>query len=399
MDSALASAAAIADQRQKIEQYRHILSSVLTSSPPDISEAKRFLAHMVSDEVPLVVSRQLLQTFAQDLGKLESDAQKEVAHYALTQIQPRVVSFEEQVVVIREKLAELYESEQQWSKAAQMLSGIDLDSGIRMLDDTNKLSKCVQIARLYLEDDDAVNAEAFINKASFLVTNSQQEVLNLQYKVCYARILDLKRKFLEAALRYYDISQIEQRKIGDEEIDENALEQALSAAVTCTILAGAGPQRSRVLATLYKDERCSKLKIYPILQKVYLERILRKPEIDAFAEELRPHQKALLPDKSTVLDRAMIEHNLLSASKLYTNISFDELGTLLGIDPRKAEKIASRMIYEDRMRGSIDQVEAVIHFDDDTEELQQWDQQISGLCQALNDILDCMSSKGIAIPV
>jgi len=83
----------------------------------------------------------------------------------------------------------------------------------------------------------------------------------------------------------------------------------------------------------------------PKLQ-VYLERILRKPEIDAFAEELRPHQvseslypllewfiydvlvslfsmklqKALLPDKSTVLDRAMIEHNLLSASKLYTNI-------------------------------------------------------------------------------
>jgi COP9 signalosome complex subunit 4 len=128
MDSSLASAAAIADQRQKIEQYRHILASVLSSSPPDISQAKRFLDHsnalysrtlallfwgdftvvlcliggiyaiaVVSDEVPLVVSRQLLQTFAQDLGKLESDAQKEVAHYALTQIQPRVVSFEEQV--------------------------------------------------------------------------------------------------------------------------------------------------------------------------------------------------------------------------------------------------------------------------------------------------------------
>jgi COP9 signalosome complex subunit 4 len=47
--------------------------------------------------VPLVVSRQLLQTFAQELGKLEPDSQKEVAHYALTQIQPRVVSFEEQV--------------------------------------------------------------------------------------------------------------------------------------------------------------------------------------------------------------------------------------------------------------------------------------------------------------
>jgi hypothetical protein len=36
-----------------------------------------------------------------------------------------------QVLMIREKLAELYESEQQWSKAAQMLSGIDLDFGMR----------------------------------------------------------------------------------------------------------------------------------------------------------------------------------------------------------------------------------------------------------------------------
>ncbi|XP_049362848.1 COP9 signalosome complex subunit 4 isoform X1 [Solanum verrucosum] len=438
MESAFASASAISDQRQKIEQYKHILSTVLASS--DIQQAKQFIDHMLSDDVPLVVSRQLLQTFAQEFDRLEPDVQKEVAHYTLNQIQPRVVSFEEQVLIIREKLAELYESEQQWSKAAQMLSGIDLDSAMRFVDDTFRISKCVQIARLYLEDDDAVNAEAFINKASFKVNNIKNEVLNLQYKVCYARILDLKRKFLEAALRYYDISQIEKRQIGDDmklndslryrEIDEAALEQALAAAVTCTILAAAGPQRSRVLATLYKDERCSKLKIYPILQKVYLERILRKPEIDAFAEELKPHQvppffgycffskcqntlsdilcvsyflcflqQALLPDNFTVLDRAMIEHNLLSASKLYTNISFDELGTLLGIPPQKAEKIASRMIFEDRMRGSIDQVEGVIHFEDDTEELQQWDQQIMGLCQALNDVLDSMAKKGLPIPV
>ncbi|KAI3464979.1 hypothetical protein Pfo_021642 [Paulownia fortunei] len=406
MERAFASASAMSDQHQRIGQYKHILSTILSSK--DVAQAKQFIDHGLSDDVPLVVSGQLLQTFAQELGRLEQEFQKKIAHYTLNQIQHRVVSFEEQinfqVLIIREKLAELYESEQLWSKSAQMLSGIDLDSGMRVIDDMFRLSKCVQIARLYLEDDDTVNAEAFINKASFLVSNSQHEVLNLQYKVCYARILDLKRKFLEAALRYYDISQIEKRQIGDEEIDEEALEQALSAAVTCTILAAAGPQRSRVLATLYKDERCSKLKIYAILQKVYLERILRKPEIDTFAEELKPHQaKALLPENFTVLDRAMIEHNLLSASKLYTNVrgvgNFDELGTSLGIAPQKAEKIASKMIYEDRMRGSIDQVEAVIHFEDDTEELQQWDQQIVGLCQALNHVLDSMAKKGLPIPV
>ncbi|MBA0823319.1 hypothetical protein Goarm_020058, partial [Gossypium armourianum] len=98
-----------------------------------------------------MVSRLLLQTFAHELGRLKPDAQKEISHYTLDQIQPRVVSFEEQVLFIREKLAELYESEQQWSKAAQILSGIDLDSGMRVIDDTFRLSKCVQIARLYLE--------------------------------------------------------------------------------------------------------------------------------------------------------------------------------------------------------------------------------------------------------
>ena len=36
---------------------------------------------------------------------------------------------------------------------------------------------------LIWQDDDAVNAEAFINKASFLVSNSQNEALNWTYKV------------------------------------------------------------------------------------------------------------------------------------------------------------------------------------------------------------------------
>ena len=38
---------------------------------------------------------------------------------------------------------------------------------------------------------------------------------------------------------------------------------------------------------------------------------------------------------SSILDRAVIEHNILSASKLYNNITFDELGTLLGIPGKK----------------------------------------------------------------
>lgn len=66
---------------------------------------------------------------------------------------------------------------------------------------------------------------------------------------------------------------------------------------------------------------------------------------------------------ATILDRAVIEHNLLSASKLYNNITFEELGALLEIAPTMAEKIASQMITEGRMNGYIDQIDSIVHFE------------------------------------
>ncbi len=39
------------------------------------------------------------------------------------------MSYEEQVTTVREHLASLLEKEEDWSKAAQTLAGIDLDSG------------------------------------------------------------------------------------------------------------------------------------------------------------------------------------------------------------------------------------------------------------------------------
>lgn len=63
---------------------------------------------VVSDDAALVVSRQLLQTFAQELGRFDPESQKDVALYALAQIQPRVVSFEEQVLSLLQELENLY---------------------------------------------------------------------------------------------------------------------------------------------------------------------------------------------------------------------------------------------------------------------------------------------------
>ena len=70
----------------------------------------------------------------------------------------------------------------------------------------------------------------------------------------------------------------------------------------------------------------------------------------AFGEQLKPHQMASLPDGTTVLEAAVIEHNLAAAARLYNNIYLSELGTLLGVDAIKAEEIASKMITESRLK-------------------------------------------------
>lgn len=58
----------------------------------------------------------------------------------------------------------------------------------------------------------------------------------------------------------------------------------------------AGQQRSRMLATLFKDERCQQLPAFSILEKMYLDRIIRRSELEEFASMLLPHQKAVTGD-------------------------------------------------------------------------------------------------------
>jgi COP9 signalosome complex subunit 4 len=120
--------------------------------------------------------------------------------------------------------------------------------------------------------------------------------------------------------------------------------------VTCAILGPAGPQRSRILANLYRDDRTTtSLAPYrsSILRKMFLDQILRVDEIREFEKDLAPHQLATLEldrrmvastqDEGddikgrrgavNVLDRAVMEHNVLACAKASHFISE---GTRLG---------------------------------------------------------------------
>ncbi|KAK6627823.1 COP9 signalosome complex subunit 4 [Polyplax serrata] len=371
--------------KDQVEKYRSILDVILTSASNEIIDSLRvFIDAIVNENVSLVISRQILTDVSTQLSNLPDNVSKTIAHFTVEKVQPRVISFEEQVANIRQHLAEIYEREHNWREAANVLVGIPLETGQKQYSVEYKLETYLKIARLYLEDDDPLQAEAYINRASLLQAESKNEELQIYYKVCYARVLDYRRKFIEAAQRYNELSY---RTI----IHEDERMTALKNALICTVLASAGQQRSRMLATLFKDERCQTLPAYAILEKMYLDRIIRRSELEEFEALLQPHQKAKTGDGSTILDRAVIEHNLLSASKLYNNITFEELGALLEIPAAKAEKIASQMITEARMNGYIDQIDSIVHFET-REVLPTWDKQIQSLCYQVNQIIEKISN-------
>jgi len=114
---------------------------------------------------------------------------------------------------------------------------------------------------------------------------------------------------------------------------------------------------------------------------MFLDQMIRPSEVTNFSSSLAPHQLAKLPPiqaivtpssepeeegkkgPETVLDRAMMEHNVLAASRVYNNITFKGLGILLGLRPSASEAMARTMIQQKRLYATIDQIDRVILFD------------------------------------
>ncbi|KAH9592311.1 COP9 signalosome complex subunit 4 [Schistosoma haematobium] len=89
-----------------------------------------------------------------------------------------------------------------------------------------------------------------------------------------------------------------------------------------------------------------------------------------------------------LLERALIEHNMLAASLIYNNISLENLGLLLEISASEAESIASQMISEGRLIGKLDQIDGVIHFESRDPGVSSWSMHIQSLCTAVNRIVE-----------
>eukprot|EP00892_Ulva_mutabilis_P001786 jgi/Ulvmu1/11608/UM008_0009.1 len=200
----LARIAEVQDQKDKAKLYEQALEQLFTT--PSLADSKIFIEHLADSDVPLVVSRPILSRLATGLSRFPEDIQYDVANLALSTLITREVSFDDQVTTVREFLAEKLQQREEWGEAAKMMSAVDVERAGRDIDDVKKLEHYINVTMLFLEDEDSVSAERFLVKARNLIGEVADERLNLKYKACYARICDSKRKFLEAATHYYDLS-------------------------------------------------------------------------------------------------------------------------------------------------------------------------------------------------
>jgi len=401
--------AADSSSTKKAQIYSDVLSQVInhTSSSTEQQSANliSYVDSLLSSGLGVINIRLLLANLIQSLNTASSTVQVQVGAHIVEALQPQIASFEEQDATIREILANGYEAEEDYSQAAKALQGIHLDTTQRQITEIAKVQVYIRIVRYYLEDDDTVSAETALNRiknssgASQVLNNSPD--LQLHFQLSQARIHDAKRDFLNASSEYLNVS------LNSSVAEEDRL-QALSAGIKTAILAPAGPARSRTLGKLYKDERATETGEYGILENMFLDRLLAPEEVDAFAATLAPHQLAVTADGSTVLSKAVVEHNLLAASRLYENISTTSLASILGLKDsgdetaaEKAQDYAARMVEQGRLRGAIDQINGIITFETapgvdligPNRELRIWDTGVQGLIESVEKVAAAISES------
>lgn len=325
---------------------------------------------------------------ADKLAGLEKEQIISLIPKLLEMMASKTLANEKNELKIRKVLASAYSYMGESLLAARALADMHLEQLKDKIGEPALVESYVQITEYFLDAENNADAYTYITKAAQYIESVTDTYALLKYKYCYAQVLDMNMKFAQAASIYFELSQ--KGSVGVPEAETNSF---LTKALTCTILAPAGTQRSRLLTMLHKDERSKNLAHFNLLEKMYLDRLIKMVEVVKFEEELKPHQKAMTAESYTVLQKAVLEHNVLALSKIYTNISFDQLTKLLDIPIDRAESLVSLMIFEGKIKAHINQADQYIYFDADKEMIQRFNELIGNLCDGINQLIQETGQK------
>ena len=352
-------------------------------------------------------------------------------------------------------LAEVHKALEEWGKAAYTLASFRWDDWVKKAGGAagvpewarpeRRVEWHVSAAELFLAVNETGSASQQIKRAHALVNElpkvaaavggggggndgavSSTVLLLHRFKTCYARVLDSERRFLEASLRYLELSHSPSTLMSEADA-----QITLQNAVTCAILAKPSPSRTRVLSALYSDSRTLSLPHASLLAKVCKGRVVDAEEVAVFESLLAEHQKAETSAGMTVVRASVVEHNIAAVARVYRNVGVRELSEVLGVREDECERVACEMIEQGRLHAKIDQVTGMVEFDQEAAKgsgggggggggasaggagkvgesgggnvgvshvsgvssLLRWDEQIEDVCLQVNRIVDHIQAR------
>eukprot|EP00762_Andalucia_godoyi_P000437 ANDGO_03238.mRNA.1 COP9 signalosome complex subunit 4 len=337
------------DPDRRVDALRtHGSQCIVSNNAADLDEYISFILSDACQVHPAAV-RGLLDSVISTLSSISVEHSISLSEHFASLLQPRMAMAPEQYIALRQLLAARYESQGMYTQAARSLSQIPMDQQVSVaMSNSEKAHLLLRITMLFLEDEEHASAEMALTRASSLVSQVDDAALHAKQKACFSRIQDAKRKFLEAALQYYQLSTMAVLSVTDRMV-------ALDSAIVCSILAKAGPQRTKLLQTIMKDSRSRQASLFHLFERVVSVKTLRKEHLSDLDHFLKDHQRSQV-------EHAVLEHNIDAVARCYNNIRMDALAKLLGMDRDRTERTVLKMVAEDRLNAVLDQKDNVIVF-------------------------------------
>lgn len=233
-------------------------------------------------------------------------------------------------------------------------------------------------AKLLLEAEDIRGAMARIRDCEKLIQTQSSSLmktaLDVKWRACRSHIFEVRNKYLAASYNYFEISMISYS--GDDAIASQEISNALDNGIKCVILAQHSTHRVAVLRRLMNDERVPHSLGFRLIQCFHEQRIISKSMMEDYAKTLSLKDQMKCIGNWTVLQQSVYQHNMRSLANMYSNISFEDAAVLLDLSETEVEDIARGMMLKKQLKGSIDQIDAMLTFDNNYDGLHSFDSNI-----------------------
>ena len=154
-----------------VENCSKIIEHILLEKDAEL-KLTSCMESILVDNVGVSVSRKIISNSIRIIKSLPEDKSVELSKILLNSLKLRLMSFEDQVSELYYHTAQIYEQKKEYVEAAQQLSFIPVENSQKFYSKDVKLDMFLRIAHLFLQGQDAPQAELYINRASLIINSS-----------------------------------------------------------------------------------------------------------------------------------------------------------------------------------------------------------------------------------